>query len=103
MRLGLRHIIAAILLIVSFGAPITATAGPLEDARAAYAKGDYATALGLLGPLADQGSAKAQTILGVMNTNGQGVPQNYIEAIKWYRLAADHRRSIAAKCQFSGA
>ena len=58
MKLKLQHTIAAILLIVSLGAPVTVAAGPLEDAGAAYAKVDYATALRLLGPLADQGSAK---------------------------------------------
>ncbi len=89
MNLKLQHTIAGILLIVNLGAPITGAAGSLEDAGAAYAKGDYATALRLLGPLADQGSAKAQTILGVMYANGQGVAQNSSEAIKWYRLAAD--------------
>ena len=38
---------------------------------------------------ADQGDAGAQYNLGVMYDNGQGVPQNYAEAVKWYRLAAD--------------
>ena len=90
MKLTLRHAIAAIILILSFAAPMAA--GPLEDidaADAAYAKGDYATALRLLRPLADQGDAAAQYNLGVMHANGQGVPQNYAEAAKWYRLAAD--------------
>ena len=31
----------------------------------------------------------AQSILGVMYANGRGVPQDYAEAVKWYRLAAD--------------
>ena len=35
-------------------------AGPLEDASAAGGRGDYATALRLLRPLAAQGSAQAQ-------------------------------------------
>ena len=47
-------------------------AGPLEDANAAYNRGDYATALRLLRPLADQGDASAQYNLGVMYDNGQG-------------------------------
>jgi uncharacterized protein len=38
---------------------------------------------------ADEGYALAQNNLGVMYANGQGVPQNYAEAAKWYRLAAD--------------
>ena len=32
---------------------------------------------------ADQGIAPAQVILGVMYAKGQGVPQDYSEAVKW--------------------
>ena len=35
-----------------------------------------------------QGAASAQYNLGFMYLNGQGVPQNYAEAAKWYRKAA---------------
>jgi hypothetical protein len=44
----LKRTIAAILLIVNLGVPITVAAGLLEDARAAYGNSDYATALGFL-------------------------------------------------------
>ena len=137
-------------------------AGPLEDGDTAYQRGDYATALQLWRPLAEQGNADAQlnlgvmyakrhrvcrrtmprrssgtasppsrampapsstsascTItaracrrttprrssgtgsppsratpiaqfsLGVMYDNGEGVPQDNAEAVKWYRLAAE--------------
>ena len=70
-------------------------AGPLEDGRAAYAHGDYATALRLLRPLVDQGNAGAQDILGIMYFVGQGVPQDRAEAIKLYRLAAEQRYAHA--------
>ena len=36
-----------------------------------------------------QGYPRAQTILGVMYEDGEGVSQDYAEAIKWYRLDAD--------------
>ena len=65
-----------------------AMAGPFEDGLAAFQRGDYATALRLLQPLAAQGNADAQFKLGVMYDNGRGVAQNYAEAMKWYRLAA---------------
>jgi TPR repeat protein len=42
----------------------------------------------LLKPLATQGRAMAQFNLGVMYAEGQGVPQDYAEALKWYRMAA---------------
>ena len=39
--------------------------------------------------LASQGVAVSQYNLGVMYANGEGVPQDYAEAVRWYRLAAD--------------
>ena len=38
---------------------------------------------------AEQGYADAQYNLGVMYANGHGVSQDYAEAAKWYRLAAE--------------
>ena len=38
---------------------------------------------------ANQGDADAQTNLGIAYANGQGVPQDYVQAVKWFRLAAD--------------
>ncbi len=38
--------------------------------------------------LAEQGNAAAQHTLGVMYSSGKGVPENYAEAVKWYRKAA---------------
>ena len=77
----------AIVVSLSFAASVAA--GPLEDGVAAYGHSDFATALRLLRPLAEQGDATAQTGLGLMYENGQGVPQDYAEAVKWYRKAAD--------------
>jgi uncharacterized protein len=36
---------------------------------------------------ADQGNPVAQLFLGLMYYNGQGVPQDYVQAHKWYNLA----------------
>ncbi len=33
--------------------------------------------------------AKAQNYLGIMYNNGEGVPQDYVEAMKWARMAAE--------------
>jgi TPR repeat protein len=65
-----------------------AAADPYEDATAAYERGDNTTALRLFRSLADQGNANAQAFLGLMYESGDGVPQNHIEAVKWYRKAA---------------
>ena len=64
-------------------------AGPVEDAVAAYQKGDYATALRLLRPLAAQGDAAAQYNLGLMYDEGRGVTRDDAQAVNWYRKAAD--------------
>ena len=61
----------------------------MNDPITAAQSGDYATALRKWRPLAEQGNARAQTMLGVMYHNGKGVPQNYKTAVKWYTLAAD--------------
>ena len=76
-------IIAACMLSAS-----PARAGDLEDAAAANARGDHATALRLLRPLAHDGNAIAQHNLGVSYYKGAGVPQDLMEAEQWFRLAA---------------
>ena len=60
----------------------------LQKGLTAYESGDYATALREWTPLAEQGDADAQTLLGVMYNEGKGVPQDYKTAVKWYTLAA---------------
>lgn len=44
---------------------------------------------------AEAGDDYAQTWLGDMYENGEGVVQNYQEAVKWYRLAATYGNSSA--------
>jgi hypothetical protein len=60
-----------------------------DEAVAAYQRGDYATALRELRPLAEQGVAEAQYKLGVLYLTGEGVLQNHAEAAKWLRKAAE--------------
>jgi TPR repeat protein len=83
----------AVAILIAMAAGVVA--GPLEDARAAYQRGEYTTTLGLLRPLADQGIAMAQFNLGLMYNLGQGVQQNYAEALKWFRKAADQGNANA--------
>ena len=70
---------------------LTATvfAADLQKGLDAYDAGDYATAFTELTPFAEEGDAEAQNILGWMYENGRGVARDYVEAIKWYLLAAD--------------
>ena len=90
MRNLIRAVLVALILSLSHAAPVAA--GPFEDFKdggAAYGRGDYTTAMRLWRPLADQGDPYAQTNLGRMYANGQGVPQDYAAAASWYRKAAD--------------
>ena len=66
MKRTLKHVIAAIILALSFAEP--AATGPLEDADAPVKKRDYATAVRLIRPVAEQGNANAQYNLGVFTT-----------------------------------
>ena len=94
MKLTLKYTIAAIILVLSFSAPVAA--GPLEDAAAALDRSDYATALRLFRPLAEKGNPRAQFNLGFMYANGRGVPKNYAEALKWYPPCGRPRLRLCA-------
>ena len=60
-----------------------------EDGVTAYEKEDFVTALKIWTPLAEQGDAAAQSNLGVLYHQGQGVTQDYTTAVKWYKRAAE--------------
>jgi hypothetical protein len=47
-----------------------AVAGPFEDAVVAHERGDYATAMRLSRPLAEQGDPRAQLMLGILLDDG---------------------------------
>ncbi|MGH8584589.1 MAG: tetratricopeptide repeat protein [Gammaproteobacteria bacterium] len=53
----------------------------------AYKRGDYATALASLRPLAEQGNVDAQFHLGLMYANGHGVPEDRQRAAEWFDKA----------------
>ena len=66
-----------------------AVAGQFEDGQTAYDRGEYATALQLWQPLADQGVAQAQFNVGEIYLDGKGVPTNETEGLKWLQFAAE--------------
>src|SRR5262245_44303695 len=78
-----------LLAILYFlGTASFAASNPFDDASAAYERGDYVQAMKLFRRLAENGHQWAQRRVGSMYAEGQGVPQDYQEAVKWYRLAA---------------
>ena len=118
MNEGRRHVLAAVLVAA-------AAALPVHDGRRRRWSGlrvrrhvltTVAVAvlsLSVLGPLvqaqdtpsaqeladlrarAEAGDADAQTNLGFMYGNGDGVPQDHAEAIAWFRLAAEQGHAVA--------
>jgi TPR repeat protein len=74
-----------LLLVGLVGA---AVAGPFKDGFKAYKRGDYAEAVRLWRKAAEQGDATAQFNLGNMYGDGRSVSQDYIQAHKWFNLAA---------------
>ena len=63
----------------------------LHEAINSLDKKEFVTAHQLFLDLADKGIAEAQINLGMMFESGQGVPQDFNEAIRWYRLAAGQK------------
>ena len=83
---GKRLLAAAVALLI-----VVTASQAWADFKAgveAYERGDYATALTEFRPVAQQGNADAQFILGVMYSKGQGVPQDDVQAHMWLSLAA---------------
>ena len=61
--------------------------GGYVEGLAAAVAGDYATALREFRPLAERGQSDAQFNLGLIYSNGLGVPQDYVQAHKWFNIA----------------
>ena len=88
LRLSSRQTLGGVIVAVLLSSS-RALAGDLEDGIAAYTRQDYARALALLAPLAEQGVARAQTMLGAMYLFGNGVPHDDAQAMKWTRKPAE--------------
>jgi uncharacterized protein len=67
----------------------------VQDVKVALDHGDYQTARQILVPRAEHGDPEAPAILGGMYQAGEGVPQDFREAIKWYRRGADRGSATA--------
>ena len=66
-----------------------------DKGASAYKRGDFETALAVFRPLAENGDAKTQSILGLMYSYGEGVPVDHRESARWYRRAAEQGSSVA--------
>jgi TPR repeat protein len=79
----------AVKVAISFFLLCVPVIADVAAGELAMKKGDYATAIKEFLPLAKQGDAAAQSLLGELYDKGRGVQQDDKEAARWYRLAAD--------------
>jgi TPR repeat protein len=93
--MSLRFTITLMLSIICLAVPSWAD---FQAGMEANDREDYATALREWQPLAEQGDALAQYNLGVLYRKGRGVPQDDVQARKWYAKAAAQGQ---AKAQFN--
>tara|TARA_B100001123_G_scaffold412835_1_gene510573 strand:+ start:303 stop:773 length:471 start_codon:yes stop_codon:yes gene_type:complete len=84
-----------LILIVLFFVPSLSLASDFQKGLEAIHETNYEVALQKLMPLAEGGHSAAQYNLGVMNEWGNGVPKNYTDAFKWYKLSAENSHKDA--------
>lgn len=79
---------ALFTLLLCLIIPLTAAADLLEDAKAAIGTEEFAKALELLQPLAEENNVEAQTLLGILHVNGQGVEKDFTKGLSLIMKAA---------------
>jgi TPR repeat protein len=75
----------------------TAIAGQFEDGAAAYQRGDYEAAYLRWHSIAELGDRNAQYNIARLYYQGKGVPQDLVEAYKWFDIAASRFSAADAK------
>jgi uncharacterized protein len=90
-REPLQHKVGDLMARVGIGS----SQASFETVYAVFQKGDYPAALKLAQPLADDGDARAESIVAQIHYRGRGVPQSDTEAAKWFRRAADQGDAVA--------
>ena len=89
----MRHFILILLVALL---PALAGCGKSEKAAAPTAQEKQFSKMVLdAKPMADKGIAEAQLVLGLAYAMGKGALQDFKEAMKWYRLAANQAHSDA--------
>jgi len=81
----MRACLSVLLLIMSTG---LVAAASLKEAKTALDRGDFQSAERTLSELSNQGDRTAQRQLGLMYDEGQGIPKQHHQAVRWYSVAA---------------
>jgi TPR repeat protein len=87
--------LSKLLWLVLAGSLSLPVAAGWDEGLAASKAGDHARAFEELMPLAEGGHGSAQSMIGVMYYNGEGVEQDYAAAAVWLNLAANQGYSVA--------
>ena len=69
----------------------------LQKGLETYNKADFDTALKQWKPLAERGNSRAQSNLGAMYYNGQGVLVDFVIAHMWFNISAANGNEIGAE------
>ena len=88
-----RHVLCSALVVATLTLAVCSSA--CVQAQGEDAHSPAAQALADLRASAEAGDAEAQFILGGMYVTGVGVPQDDVEAVAWYRRAAEQGRTAA--------
>jgi hypothetical protein len=76
--------------------PAPALAG-FDEGREAFIKSDWQTVKSEMLPLAQEGDAKAQIVMGLLYARGDGVTQDWDSAVYWFSTATESARTMADK------
>ena len=87
-------------LLLCFVFPIWSYADQLEDAITAIKNEDFKKAHELLQHLAEEGNTAAQTRLGALYVNGQGVEKDITKGLSWIMKAATQGDETARRIAF---
>jgi uncharacterized protein len=87
MKVNLLDLLGAAAVATAFAVP--ALSGPLEDGIDAYHEKAFDKAAAIWRPLAENGAAAAQYLLGTLYVEGKGVERNDTTAVMWFRRAAN--------------
>ncbi len=94
-------ILAMVLLCPVMGhasladAPGTLAERNFQTGLQALQNGDYRVGFEILAPLARQGDKRAQYCIGLLYAQGNYLPQDFVKAREWYRLAAEQGHTNA--------
>lgn len=93
--MSMRTVLGAAMVVLSAGLVMADARADFERAMTVYAAGDFAEAIKLLEPPANEGLAEAQYVLGLMYHRGRGTDVDPAKAVQWYAKAADQNHPAA--------